>query len=98
MSTPERTYEESFARHCESVGVECLKLRIDGRDGFPDRTLLGSGCAIGFVEFKRPGKTLRPQQRLWKRTLEALGFPYAIAYSHEDAVAFLDSLLRRDDK
>jgi len=89
-------YERQFARHCESIGVECLKLRVDGRDGFPDRTILCAGGTVGFVEFKRPGKQLRPQQQLWKRLLETLGFPYAIAFSFEDAVVFLDDLIRRD--
>ncbi len=89
----ECVYERQFATHCSNVGVECLKLRVDGRDGFPDRTLLYSGGTIGFLEFKQPGKRLRPQQRLWKRHLESLDFPYAIAYSLEDAVAFLDTLL-----
>ena len=93
----EAIYERQFSRHCESIGVECLKLRIDGRDGFPDRTLLCPDGSVGFVEFKQPGKQLRPQQRLWKRLLESLGFAYAIAFSFEDAVAFLDTLLETDE-
>ena len=89
----EHIYERQFARHCESIGVSCLKLRIDGRDGFPDRTLLLPNGRIGFVEFKQPGKQLRPQQRLWKGLLEALGFSYAVAFSFEDAMDFLDTLM-----
>lgn len=89
----ECVYEKQFATYCTNVGVECLKLRIDGRDGFPDRTVLCPGGNIGFIEFKQPGRELRPQQRLWKRHLESLDFPYTIAYSFEDAVDFLNTLL-----
>ncbi|MCR9200710.1 MAG: VRR-NUC domain-containing protein [Planctomycetaceae bacterium] len=86
MTTPlEISEERRFVRHCESLGLEALKLRIDGQDGFPDRTVFHDGRTIYF-EFKRAktGK-LRPQQRRWKKRLEQLGFEVIVPTSFEQA-------------
>lgn len=88
----ERVYEDQFVTHCKSLGFPCLKLRVDGQDGFPDRTVLTDGGAC-FVEFKRPGQRLRPQQRLFKNQIEHLGYSYCIAYCLDDAVQFLSLFL-----
>ena len=97
MSPVEAKYEQQFVEHCRSVGVQCLKLRVDGRDGFPDRTLLFPGGEVAFVEFKRPGCKLRPQQKAWKAGLEKLDFRFTTAFSLEDAINFLDDILENAD-
>lgn len=89
----ERTFEAKFASRCEARGYHCLKLRIDGIDGFPDRTVLTPDCGLLFIEFKQPGRKLRPQQRLWRRMLTTLGFTYVVAHSCDEAERALDDYL-----
>lgn len=89
----ERDFENRFVRYANSLGHLCLKLRIDGIDGFPDRTIL-TVRGVFFLEFKRPGGVLRPQQRKWKKILTGLGFTFGIVESYEDAVAALEQYLK----
>ncbi len=92
MTATEATQENRFVRYAKGQGFECLKLRIDGQDGFPDRTILTPGGEVLFVEFKRTSKDkLRPQQRKWKKKLESLGFKVCVARSFEEAQDFLES-------
>jgi hypothetical protein len=89
----ERDFENKFVRYAQSLGHPCLKLRIDGVDGFPDRTVL-TASGIFFLEFKRPGGVLRPQQRKWKKILTGLGFTFGVVESYTDAVAVLEQYLK----
>ena len=89
----EREFENKFVRYAQSLGHMCLKLRIDGVDGFPDRTVL-TASGIFFIEFKRPGGVLRPQQRKWKKLLTGLGFTFATVESYADAVVVLEQYLK----
>jgi hypothetical protein len=65
--------EGHFVDYIEQVfHFEALKLRIDGQDGFPDRTVITpDGCF--YIEFKSKHETVRPQQRRWKKRLQELG-------------------------
>lgn len=85
MTELEAKEERRFVHHCKSLELEALKLRIDGQDGFPDRSVFHDGRTI-FFEFKRArtGK-LRPQQRRWKKRLEQLGFEVIVPTSFEQA-------------
>ena len=84
--SPEANIENAFVRYIEDVHqCECLKLRVDGQDGFPDRTVITpAGCF--FVEFKKPAGKLRPQQRRWNRRLQELNHAIVIVRSFEEAV------------
>ena len=73
MSRLEKHGEAEIVRFVEDeLGGECLKLKLDGRTGFPDRTILLPGCSPIFVEFKKPGGKLRAAQVKWKERLEEL--------------------------
>jgi len=61
-----------------------LKLILFVGRGFPDRTILGCG-KIFFIEFKRPGETLDPPQRKWKKLLKRLGFKVYVCTSTKKA-------------
>ena len=65
--------ERKFVKFCLDKGWECLKLRIDGENGFPDRTVITPN-GIHFIELKRPGGKLRARQRVWLRKLTDLGY------------------------
>ena len=71
----EKALELQLARAVKNIGGMCPKLVSPGTDGMPDRLVLLSGCRIGFVEVKAPGKEPRPLQVMRHRQLRALGFP-----------------------
>lgn len=70
----ERHIEQKVTSFVESIGGAAFKLRIDGRNGFPDRTIILPNGVIVFVELKKPrtGK-LRPAQIKTIKILEDLG-------------------------
>ena len=70
--TLESDIERKFVKWCLTQGYECLKLRIDGENGFPDRTVITPN-GIYFIELKRPGGKLRARQRVWIDKLTKLG-------------------------
>ena len=54
----ERDIEAALVEQVEAAGGKIRKVRWLGRDGAPDRRVLG----IGWVEVKRPGGVLSPRQ------------------------------------
>jgi len=88
----ERDDEERLVRYCRKNDILCLKLRIDGMDGFPDRTIIANG-AIGFVEMKRKGNKPSKQQEYWLKQMKKRGFPTCVAYSSDEAIQFTESLI-----
>jgi len=71
-------------------GGEALKLRIDGRSGFPDRTIILPDRPIFTVEFKKPSGVVSDSQRYWHRRLISLGKSNFIVDNNDDFVAILD--------
>jgi len=69
----EAEVEIAFVKFAESKGCQALKLRIDGKNGWPDRTVI-TPQGVFFVEFKSAKGRLRPMQRFYKSLLESLGF------------------------
>ena len=65
--------ERKFVKFCLDKGWLCLKLRIDGENGFPDRTVITPN-GVHFIELKRPGGKLRARQIVWLDRLTALGY------------------------
>ena len=66
--------EKSVVKYVEDVlKGEALKLRIDGKNGFPDRSIkLPNGIEF-LIEFKTPKGTLRSAQKKWIKRLRELG-------------------------
>jgi len=93
---PEARIEAHFVRYCHypARGVYALKLRIDGANGFPDRTVL-TPAGVFFVEFKAPAGKLSPTQIAWKAKLEKLGFAVLVPKAIGEAEKFLDDFLRK---
>lgn len=90
----ESEIEDAFVAYAESCGCQALKLRIDGKNGFPDRTVLMPGRRALFFEFKRPGGKLRSMQRFWWMTLESLGHRVHAPESFPEAKQIFDAELR----
>lgn len=70
----EAELEKECVKLVEAAGGEALKLRIDGQNGFPDRTVLMPYGRWFMVEFKRPGGVLSAKQRHWCQRLIDLGY------------------------
>jgi hypothetical protein len=89
----ESEIEGAFVKYAQARGCYALKLRLDGRNGWPDRTVIGPEGLVMFVEFKRPGSKLRPMQRVWVKVLESQGFVVIRPTRIGEAEAKLDELL-----
>lgn len=86
--------EKECCAYAESLGWATIKLVGEGGKGKPDRVFLHEHAVSVYVEFKKPGETLRKLQIYWKERLEALGF---IHYTIDDVGEFkrvFDALTR----
>jgi hypothetical protein len=88
----ERDIEQQFVRYAESMGFKAKKLRIDGENGWPDRTIF-TPVGVLFIEFKKPGGRLSRKQRKWINALRRLGFVAEVATSFEQARKVLNDFL-----
>ena len=86
----ESSIEKSLVRQCKAKGIMCLKLVPISQIGFPDRTLLRNG-RVAFVEVKKPGGKVAPQQKAWHRLLAMFGCPVWVVSS----VAEFDQIFER---
>lgn len=92
--TTEADIENAFVAYASSRGCEALKLRIDGQNGWPDRTVISPGGVL-FMEFKRPEGKLRPMQKVWRKMLREMGHEVWTPRSVEEAKTILDRFLGR---
>lgn len=81
----EKDEEKDFVVYAESIGYLCLKLRIIGISGAPDRILLKGGRVI-FFEMKKEGKKPRGLQTWFHNQLRKYGCPVFWADSAELAI------------
>lgn len=58
------------------------------QEGWPDFSIFGKDGRVLFVELKLPGKRLDPLQRETGNLLLQNGFPFRVAYSYAEAIAF----------
>jgi len=86
----ERDLEKQFVEHAESRGCLALKLRIDGQNGFPDRTVICPNGSVFFVEFKRPGGKLSVVQEQWIEQLQKMSGLGVVVEDIATARRFLD--------
>ena len=86
--------EQAFVWYAEIQGCEARKLRDEGEDGFPDRTVM-TPYGTFYIEFKRgPDDELRPSQIVWKNRLEALGYIVLVTWELDEAKQLLDMFLK----
>lgn len=70
--------EDDFVTYAKSKGFKALKLILLRKRGFPDRTVIGPGATIFFIEFKKKGKKLAGTQHPIRRLLHGFGFGYYV--------------------
>ena len=76
------------------LGIVGVKLKVDGRDGFPDRMFLIPGGKPFFIEFKRPGEDPRPKQVDVHEMLTLLGYTVEV---HDDTAEAFESIIKKLD-
>lgn len=89
----EKEIEKKFCRYASNLGCKAYKLASMGNRGFPDRTVICPGGRVFFIEFKRKGGKMSPNQIIMKNTLEALGFEYYVCDEKGQAELILDEFL-----
>jgi len=81
------------------MGGEALKLKLDGRRGFPDRTLLLPGGIAVFPELKRSENAAKRRQQLWWiERLRQLGFEAAFCWSLEQVTGLYNEHTKHNTK
>ncbi|WP_234985305.1 VRR-NUC domain-containing protein [Anaerovibrio lipolyticus] len=83
----EKDIEQKLKVSLERMGCLVMKFVSPGNSGVPDRLVFIPGGRLLLVELKRPGKKLRPLQKVWKRKFEALGFMHFVVDCDEDILA-----------
>ena len=86
--------EEKCVDYAEGLGFEHVKLDRAKRK-WPDRLFLGPAGVVLLVEFKRPGKVLRPQQAAHAQRLGNLGHVVHVIDNVDDFVLLLESRMAR---
>lgn len=85
----EADLENQFVQYAEAIGCLCLKLRIDGQNGWPDRTIFLPNGKVILMEFKAPKGRLRRKQAEWIGKLYNRGFAVYTASSLKSAIDIL---------
>ena len=89
----EALIESRFRAWCAANGHQCLKLILESRRGFPDRTVITREGKTAYIEFKRPGGgTVSRQQADWADDLQRRGAPYLLTDSADAAISFIEEL------
>lgn len=88
----EKTIEHKLKSAVKSMGGIAFKFTAPGVNGVPDRLVLLPHGKLAFIEFKAPGKDMRPLQVRRKRQLEQLGFSVYCIDSAEQIGGVLDAI------
>lgn len=89
--------EREFVEEAKRRGCDARKLREDGRDGFPDRTVITPN-GVFFIEFKRNKRAkLRPTQRKAVKRLRELGRVVLVTHDLDEALQELDKWISQEN-
>ena len=88
----EQQIENRLRKRVKELGGKAVKFISPGLRGVPDRIVLLPGARIYFVELKRLGETLRPQQIKRRDELISLGFKHYEIDSYEAVEVFINEV------
>jgi hypothetical protein len=88
----EKQIEQKLVTAVKNMGGIAPKFVSPGLDGVPDRLVLLPMGRMAFVEFKAPGKKMRPLQIRRKKQLESLGFKVYCVDSVEQIGGVIDAI------
>ena len=89
----EKVIEKKLVRVVKENGGLCIKMASMYYKGIPDRLILTADGRLMFVETKRPGEQLRPEQVAWQKKLQGMKFKAVMIDSVENLEA-IKSFLR----
>lgn len=87
----EKEIENQIVEYAESLDAKALKLRIDGQNGWPDRTVIFPLAPAFTIEVKKPGGRLSAKQKYWHSELWRLGMKNYVVDNIDDAIQILDA-------
>lgn len=87
----EKTVETYLLTRCRDAGLLCLKFTSPARRGVPDRVVIGPQCTA-FVELKRPGETVRRDQREMHLKMRRYGAQVHVIDDESDVDALVTQL------
>ena len=90
--TLEADIEKEFVLYAAAKGCHAIKLRIDGQNGWPDRTVI-TPSGVLFMEFKTSAGKVRPMQSVWAKLLSSVGHQVHFPRSFQAAKEILDGVL-----
>jgi len=90
MSIREIHIERYLVAEIEARGGQCIKLAVPGRRGWPDRLCILRGGKVYFVEVKKAGGRIAPQQKAVASMLTKLGHAHAFVWDKDG----VDDLVR----
>ena len=90
----EQQIEKRLIKKVKEFGGKALKFISPGLRGVPDRIVLLPGARIYFVELKRPGEKLMPQQEKRRDELISLGFKHYELDSYEAVEVFINEVCK----
>lgn len=82
----EKDIEAKFMKEAKKLGCITRKLNGMGFNSWPDRLVLVPGGTSLFIEFKKPGETLRPAQEALHEDAKSLGHTWYVCTSAENAL------------
>lgn len=94
MPKLEKVAEQKFARELKrDYNIRAIKFNDPARRGAPDRlVILPKGLCV-FIEFKRPGESLKAEQRAYRSWLVSLGHIVYLCTSADEAYGLVESHL-----
>lgn len=87
----EKTIEQRLVKKARALGALCYKFTSPGTIGVPDRMIVCPNGTVMFVEVKRPGEKLRPNQVARVKQLEN----HHVQVFVVDSVEGVDGLVKR---
>ena len=87
----ENKVENELRKKIEERGGKAFKFSSPGNNGAPDRIVLYKGKSY-FVELKKPGKELRPLQKVVSKEFARLGFKVYVIDNLEKVGVFIDEI------
>ena len=85
----EKDVEKAVVSWAKKQGMLPFKLNLQGNTGWPDRLWLFYHPYMCFIEFKRPGETLKRNQPARVKELRRRGYSVGVFDNVGDAIKFL---------
>lgn len=100
MSNPETELALRCRKEIEKLGIPCTRVNSGGYRGRAVGAIAGTPdtwTALGWIEFKMPGKKLNEDQERWHAAAKRWGVRVAVATSVEETIRIVRGWIRERD-